>query len=53
MSEIERTVLVPLLARLQERLAGLTRTVPSRTWIPVLHAADEDVAHAERTLVRH
>lgn len=50
MSEIERTVLVPLLAGLQQRLAGLQRTVPSRDWLPVLRAADEDVALAERAL---
>jgi hypothetical protein len=50
MSEIERQVLLPLLAQLQQRLALLTRTVPSRDWIPVLQAADDAVAHAERTL---
>jgi hypothetical protein len=50
MSELEREVLMPLLARLQQRLAGLTHSVPSRAWLPALHAADEDIAHAERAL---
>jgi len=50
MSEVERSELVPLLTRLHERLAALRRSVPSRDWVPVLHAADEDVAHVERAL---
>jgi hypothetical protein len=53
MSEVERRVLVPLLAQLEQRLAGLRPSLPSRDWLPVLHAADEDVAHAERSLARH
>lgn len=53
MSEIERVVLLPLLARLQQRLAGLVGTVPSRDWLAALHAADEDIAHAERALAGH
>jgi hypothetical protein len=52
MSEIERSVLVPLLAQLQRRLAGLTATVPSRDWLPILRAADDEIAQAERALVR-
>jgi hypothetical protein len=52
MSEVERRVLVPLLARLDERLAVLRPTVPARNWLPILHSADEDVAHAERALAR-
>jgi hypothetical protein len=48
MTELERAVLVPLLTRLHQRLAGLTHTVPSRTWLPALQAADEDIAQAER-----
>jgi hypothetical protein len=50
MSEMERLVLVPLLARLEKQLAVLRPTVPSRNWLPILHTADEDVAHAERAL---
>jgi hypothetical protein len=50
MSELEREVLVPLLTRLHSHLAGLTRTLPSRAWLPALQAADEDIAFAERTL---
>jgi hypothetical protein len=53
MSEVERAVLVPLLGRLHERLARLTRRMPARDWIPVLQAADEDFAYAERALVGH
>ena len=53
MTEIERAVLVPLLTRLHGRLARLKQTLPSREWIPALHAADEDVAHAERALAHH
>ena len=53
MSELERAVLLPLLARLQARLATLQGSVPSRAWLPALHAADEDVAHAERALAHH
>lgn len=52
MSEVERAVLVPLLARLRWRLAGLSRTVPSRDWLPILRAADDDIANAERALAR-
>jgi hypothetical protein len=50
MSELERAVLLPLLARLQARLAGFSGSVPSRAWLPALQAADEDIAHAERAL---
>jgi len=53
MSELERAVLLPLLTGLHDRLAALTRTDPSPAWIPVLRAADEDVALAERTLAGH
>jgi len=53
MSEIERSVLLPLLGRLQGRLAALMRSDPSRDWIPVLQGADEDLAHAERALAGH
>ena len=53
MSELERAVLVPLLTRLHGRLAALTHTMPSRAWLPALQAADEDIAHAERTLAHH
>ena len=53
MSELERAVLLPLLARLQARLATLQGSAPSRAWLPALHAADADVAHAERALAHH
>jgi hypothetical protein len=52
MSEVERLVLVPLLARLDKVIAVLRPSVPSRDWLPMLHTADEDVAHAERALAR-
>ena len=50
MSEIERMVLVPLLQRLHVQLAPLRSGRPSRDWIPLLQAADDEVAAAERTL---
>jgi hypothetical protein len=53
MSELERAVLVPLLAQLRARLAGLTQTVPSRDWLPVLNAADADIGRAERSVAAH
>jgi hypothetical protein len=53
MTELERAVLVPLLTRLQSRLAGLPHGVPSAAWLPALNAADEDIAHAERALAHH
>jgi hypothetical protein len=53
MSEVERLVLVPLLVQLEELLAGLRSSVPSRDWLPGLRAADDDVAHAERALAHH
>jgi hypothetical protein len=53
MSEVERAVLLPLLTRLHERIAALTRSLPSRDWIPVLRAADADLAHAERAIAHH
>ena len=51
-SEIERAVLVPLLQRLQAQLAPLRSGRPSRDWIPLLQAADDEVAAAERALAR-
>jgi hypothetical protein len=53
MSEVERAVLLPLLARLHGRLAALMRSAPARDWIPVLRGADEDIALAERALAGH
>ena len=52
MTEVERTVLVPLLSRLHARLAQLAHGMPPKTWIPVLRDADEDVAASERALAR-
>jgi len=52
MSEVERSVLVPLLAQLHRRLAALARSAPSRDWIPLLQAADADVAQAEHAVTR-
>jgi hypothetical protein len=53
MSEVERAVLLPLLTRLHARIVALTRSLPSRDWIPVLRAADADLAHAERAIAHH
>jgi hypothetical protein len=53
MSDVERAVLVPLLTRLKARLRLLAHGAPETQWIALLHAADEDVARAERTLVGH
>ncbi len=50
MSEVERAVLVPLLTQLHAHLAGLTQSLPSRAWLPVLQAAEEDIARAEHAL---
>jgi len=50
MTRIEREVLVPLLRHLHRELAKLGRGVPPPTWRAALHAADEHVAAAERTL---
>jgi hypothetical protein len=53
MSEVERTVLLPLLGRLRDRLALLTRNLPSRDWLALLKAADDDIAAAERAIDSH
>lgn len=53
MSEVERTVLMPLLARLHERIARVAHSAPPPAWITELRAADADLAASETALARH
>ena len=50
MSEIERTVLMPLLVRLHERFARVAHGASPPAWEEALQAADADVAASEAAL---